>query len=85
MCINLKSFNESFRDWSQKGEEEHNFVGSHRFTWFNQEEDEEPSIPLKVVSSTAVGTNFHDQRPNPQIHLDFDGDLVGIVGDPNAD
>ena len=78
MCINLKSFNESFRIWNQKGEEV-------QFWWLDQEEKDELSIPLEVVSSAAVGTDFHNQRADPQVHLDFDGNLVGVIGNPDAD
>jgi hypothetical protein len=46
MCVNLKSFNESFREWNQKGEEEH-------FWWMNQEADEQ-SVSLERVASTAL-------------------------------
>ena len=95
MCINLKSFNESFRDLNQKGEEEQfwwygeNYfeIPSKKLDTLNSKLDiiSAPSIPLEVVSSPAVGTDFHDQRTDPQVHLDFDGNLVGVVGNPNTD
>lgn len=75
MCINLKSFNESFREWNKKGEEE-------LFWWMNQEAE---SVPLEGIASTAVSADFHDQGTHPQVHLDLDGDFVGVVGDPNTD
>lgn len=100
MCINLKSFNESFRDWNQKREEEQFFgvsmqwYGENNFEIFSQKLDtlnsklditSKPSIPLEVVSSPAVGTNLHNQRPDPQVNLDFDGNLVSVVRNPDTD
>lgn len=84
MCINLKSFNESFREWNQKGEEGR-FVGLPMW-WLNQgEENDEPLVPFEIVPSAPIGTDFHDQRPNPQVHFDFDGNLVGVIRNPDAD
>lgn len=75
MCLNLKTFNESFREWAAKDEDS-------RFWWIASLPE---SVPIEGVAGSSERLHFHHQSANPEINLHFDRDLVGVVGDPNTD
>jgi len=59
MCINLKTFNESFRAWNDKGEE-------GQFWWLEEKENNDTSsIPTEAISSPTVVADLHDHRTHP--------------------
>lgn len=60
MCVNLKTFHESFRDWDEKGEE-------GQFWWLlgHEENEEKLLVPTEAISGTTVTTDLHDHRANP--------------------